>query len=62
MKIEEAEIILRELTDYLAHDRIGKINSEICQNNAPSLAGFSLESKASILCFAVNLTCLKRLL
>jgi hypothetical protein len=61
MKIEEAEIILRELTDYLSHDRIGKINSVICQNNAPSLAGFSL-SKASILCFAVNLTCLKRLL
>ena len=62
MKIEEAEMILRELTDFFTHDRIGKIISQTCQNLSPSLADFSLESKASILGFAVKLTCLKRLL
>lgn len=59
MKTEDAVIFVRELTDYLAHDRTGMIVSGICQNKGTSLEGLSDESKISLLEFAVILKELK---
>jgi hypothetical protein len=59
MNIGEAENILRELADYLAHDRTGMIVSRICQNKSLSLKGFSDESIVSMMEFAALLRDLK---
>lgn len=62
MVIDDANQLLMELVGCLAHDRIGQVISQLCQNKKPSLKGFKDENKAAMLEFALTLTRLKQLL